>query len=75
MTMHAHDADKLMTLVLDAEATPDEAVELERQLAADPVLRERFAVWMGLFDAMGHVEYSARSRTVREQTPCSVPHT
>ena len=74
MTMHAHDADRLMTLVLDAEATPDEAAELERQLAADPVLRERFAVWMGLFDAMGHVPAVHAPEGLVARVMSNIPH-
>ena len=52
MTMQAHESDRLMTLVLDGEATPDETARLERELASDPALRARYAAWQGLFDTM-----------------------
>jgi hypothetical protein len=53
--MRASELDRLMTAALDGEATPDEAAALERALADDPVLRERYAAWQRLFDALARV--------------------
>ena len=43
--MRATELDRLMTVVLDGEATPAEEAALERELAADPALRERYDGW------------------------------
>ena len=40
--MNTPDPDRLMHVVLDAESTDEEARELDRLMAADPGLRERF---------------------------------
>ncbi len=50
--MNATAATRLMHAVLDGEATPAEARELEGLLEADPALRERFGEWRAMFDAM-----------------------
>ena len=50
--MSANAATRLMHAVLDGEATPAEARELEGLLEADPALRERYGEWQAMFDAM-----------------------
>jgi len=56
--MRASELDRLMTVVLDGEASPDEVAALERELAADAALRERYDGWRGLFDALGRLPAS-----------------
>src|ERR1700682_1099649 len=46
---------QLMHAVLDGEAIPDEARELERLLAADPTARAQFEELSSLFDALSRV--------------------
>src|SRR5271155_273118 len=46
---------ELMHAVLDGEATPGEALELERLLVADPVARAQFEELRGLFDGLAAV--------------------
>ena len=46
---------ELMHTVLDGEATPDEARELDRRLAADPAARAEFEELRRLFDELSHV--------------------
>ena len=46
---------QLMYAVLDGEATPDEARELERLLAADPAARVQFEDLRSLFDQLSRV--------------------
>ena len=46
---------QLMHAVLDGEATPDEARELERHLAADPAARAEFDELRRLFDELSRV--------------------
>jgi len=46
---------ELMHTVLDGEATPDEARELDRRLAADPAARAEFEALRSLFDGLSHV--------------------
>ena len=46
---------ELMHAVLDGEATPGEALELERLLAADPVARAQFEELRRLFDGLAAV--------------------
>lgn len=53
--MKARDPDRLMHLVLDAEATAEEARELDRLLAADPAARARFEALRELFDQLARV--------------------
>ena len=48
--MNISELDRLMHTVLDGEATPAEAAELDRQLAADPAARQRFDDLKRLFD-------------------------
>jgi anti-sigma factor RsiW len=43
---------ELMHAVLDGEATPGEASQLERLLAADPVARTQFEELRKVFDAL-----------------------
>ncbi|MBS0326007.1 MAG: hypothetical protein JSS46_05595, partial [Proteobacteria bacterium] len=47
--MNATDASALMHTVLDGEATPSEAADLQRELAGRPELREEYAALQGLF--------------------------
>ena len=47
--------DRLMQAVLDGEASPDEARELERVLAADPAERARFEEFTRLFRDLGRM--------------------
>ncbi len=49
------DLTELMHAVLDGEATPGEAGELERLLAADPAARTRFDELRRLFDGLAAV--------------------
>ena len=53
--MRASDLDRLMTASLDGEATPDESAALERALAGDPSLRQRYEAWQRLFAALDRV--------------------
>ena len=53
--MNAASVTRLMHAVLDGEATPDEARDLDRLLEADQALRERFGEWRAIFEAMGRV--------------------
>jgi anti-sigma factor RsiW len=53
--MRASDLDRLMTAALDGEATADESAALERALAGDPALRQRYDAWQRLFDALDRV--------------------
>jgi anti-sigma factor RsiW len=53
--MNISELDQLMHAVLDGEATPAEASELDRQLAADPAARERFDDLKWLFDGFRRV--------------------
>ncbi len=46
---------RLMHAVLDGEATPDEALELERLLGADPAARTEFEDLKSLFDGLRRV--------------------
>jgi anti-sigma factor RsiW len=46
---------RLMHAALDGEATPAEALELDRQLAADPAARTRFEDLKQLFEALRRV--------------------
>ncbi len=46
---------ELMYAVLDGEATPSEALELERLVAADPAARAQFEQLRRLFDALASV--------------------
>ena len=46
---------ELMHAVLDGEATPDEARELERRLAADPAARADSTTSARLFDELSRV--------------------
>jgi len=46
---------ELMHTVLDGEATPDQAKELDRHLAADPVARDEFEELRRLFDGLSQV--------------------
>jgi len=47
--------DELMQTVLDGEATPDEASELDRRLAGDAPARARFEEFRGLFAALSRM--------------------
>jgi len=47
--------DDLMHAVLDGEATPAEAHELEQRLAADPQARGRYAELQHLFDGLRRI--------------------
>ena len=47
--------DELMQSVLDGDATPEEASELERRLVADAAARARFAEFRRLFDGLREV--------------------
>jgi len=53
--MRTSDLDRLMTASLDGEATPDESAALERALAGDPSLRQRYEAWQRLFAALDRV--------------------
>jgi hypothetical protein len=53
--MNISELDRLMHTVLDGEATPAEAAELDRQLAADLVARQRFDDLKWLFDGFRRV--------------------
>ncbi|HEY2865121.1 MAG TPA: hypothetical protein VGK37_15975 [Casimicrobiaceae bacterium] len=53
--MNTSELDQLMNTMLDGEATPAEAGELDRRLAADPAARERFEELKRLFDGLGRV--------------------
>src|SRR5690242_20092475 len=50
--MNTSEFDRLMHAVLDGEASPAEALELERQLAADPAARARFDDLKQLFETL-----------------------
>ena len=54
--MKPAELNALMHAVLDGEATPDEARELEHALAADPATRRRFEDWRELWDGLGRIE-------------------
>ncbi len=53
--MNIFELDLLMQAVLDGEATPSEAGELDRHLAADPAARERFEDLKRLFEGLRRV--------------------
>ncbi len=53
--MNATDASALMHTVLDGEATPSEAAELQRELAMRPELQKQYASLQGLFDDLRRV--------------------
>ena len=55
LNMNAHELDHLMHAVLDGEASPEEARELDRLLAADPAARARFDDLKRLFGELGSV--------------------
>ena len=50
--MNSTDLDLLMDAVLDGDAAPQDAQELDRILAADPVARERFAHFRRIFTGL-----------------------
>src|SRR5258708_8694178 len=53
--MKAFERTELMHGVLDGEATPDEARELDRLLATNPAARAQFEELRSLFDALSRV--------------------
>ena len=53
--MKTSELDELMQAVLDGEATPEQARELERRLAADPAARAEFGQLKHLFDGLAGV--------------------
>ena len=53
--MRDFERTQLMHVVLDGEATPDEALELERVLGADPAARTEFENLKSLFEGLSRV--------------------
>src|SRR5215467_2580695 len=63
-----------MHAVLDGEATPDEARELERALAADPAARHRFEEWRELWDGLGRIELAYPPEGLVANVMADLPH-
>ena len=72
--MNAASATRLMHAVLDGEATPDEARELDRLLEADPALRGRFGEWRAMFEAMGRVSPAYPPEGLVAAVMANIPH-
>jgi anti-sigma factor RsiW len=72
--MSAAATTRLMHAVLDGEATPAEARELEGLLEADPALRERYAEWQTLFDAMQHMPRAYPPEGLVAAVMANIPH-
>ena len=72
--MSSNDAIRLMHAVLDGEATPDEARELEALLEADPALRERHGQWQAMFDAMRRVPPAWPPEGLVAAVMANIPH-
>ena len=53
--MKTSERQALMHAVLDGEATPEEARELERRLGADPAARAEFEQWRCLFEGLAAI--------------------
>ena len=64
--MSTHEADRLMHLVLDGEASAEEERRLERLLAADPAARARYQALGELFDQLARVPLQAPSPELSE---------
>jgi anti-sigma factor RsiW len=72
--MSANAATRLMHAVLDGEATPAEARELEGLLEADPALRERFGEWRAMFDAMQRMSRAYPPEGLVAAVMANIPH-
>ena len=66
---------ELMNLVLDAEATDDEADELERRLVADPAARARFDELQRLFDGLGRIPQAFPPEGLVASVMANIPQT
>ncbi|MBK6395395.1 MAG: hypothetical protein IPF73_12500 [Betaproteobacteria bacterium] len=72
--MSATAATRLMHAVLDGEATPAEALELEGLLEADPALRERYVEWQAMFDAMQRMPQAYPPEGLVAAVMANIPH-
>ncbi|MBK7332239.1 MAG: hypothetical protein IPI87_07605 [Betaproteobacteria bacterium] len=63
-----------MHAVLDGEATPAEARELEGLLEADPALRERYGEWQAMFDAMQRMPRAYPPEGLVAAVMANIPH-
>ncbi|MGA8030856.1 MAG: hypothetical protein WCB48_00555, partial [Casimicrobiaceae bacterium] len=73
--MNPTDLTELMNLVLDAEATDDEADELERRLAADPAARARFEELQRLFDGLDSIPQAFPPEGLVASVMANIPQT
>ena len=67
-------ATRLMHAVLDGEATPAETHELDRLLDADAALRERYAEWQTMFDAMQRMPRAYPPEGLVAAVMANIPH-
>ena len=72
--MNAAATTRLMHAVLDGEATPAETHELDRLLDADAALRERYAEWQTMFDAMQRMPRAYPPEGLVAAVMANIPH-
>ncbi|CAG1006094.1 hypothetical protein BURK1_03267 [Burkholderiales bacterium] len=72
--MTSNHSARLMHAVLDGEATPAEARELEGLMDADPALRARFDAWRRMFDALGRVPGAYPPEGLVAAVMANIPH-